>query len=571
MSVPTTDTNIAGAGPWRGLALRSGAFVLLACAVIALTMRLRGDDALPLTYFFEQDAALLIVGGLALLALGAWRWRGAAVRGLTLPQVVVASIATGALAYAGAYMIFDLYGLSRDEVLAEFAATHLRQGLLGQPIGPELRDLAKGMMPLWSHIRGSGDVWSSGYLPVNSALRALFDLLGDRWLTGPVLLAVGGVALWSAARRIWPDRPQAATVTLVLALTSTQVLANAMTAYAMTGYFALHALWLACFLRGGRVGHGAAILIGLAAAGLHQWHFHLMFVSGFVLWLWLVRQRGLALLYAAACAGYVLVWGVGYPALLDAAMGLRLGEPLAPVVVQVSLVRFGRLAQLEPVTSLARFAAWQNVLLIPLAAIGVAALRGTGKPPTILLALAISCAAGLATMVFQGYGYGYRYLNGMIPGFCLLAAAGWLELERRGARMPGALLWASAAVALLVTAPFALWRSQAFMAPYKAAYRAVRAAPADVVLVDTRAGRFVQDIVRIDGAITPPLLLDLGYVPAATLARFCATKRVMLFDERQARALGIREPLYAMDADGAAAKRRAELTRLKCAPPVPLG
>lgn len=563
--------------PRRSEAVRDTRQMLLHAARALLIVALVGTIALyatppslPRRYFIEQDLPLLL-----LAAGGSW-WL-AHIRGDGAPLAAAAVtwrwpmiLAATAFAYVGAHRLLGRYPVSRDEILADFQAFYLLHGRLGWPVPPSMRDIAEAAMPLWTGAWLDRGYWVSGYLPVNSALRAVALAAGDIRVTGPVLLAIGAIAIWSTARRLWPDRPHGALVALVLALTSTQVLVTAMTPYAMTAHFALNAIWLACFTRDDRAGHAAAILIGVAASGLHQVHFHLLFAAGPILWLAVVGQYRLALLYAVAGIGYLAVWLDLYPRLLVAVVGAP-AVPLDMPAVGAIAARFSRLLQWDPLTSIARFVAWQNVLLAPLAVAGLRATRGADGRPTIVWGLAATCLIGLATTVFQGHGYGYRYLHGTIPAFCLLAAAGWGQMEKEGgSALPATLLWGSAAVAMGVTLPFALWRSHQFVAPYEAAYRAVRVAPADVVLVDTRAGAFLQDIVRYDPAASRPLVLDLGYVPASRIARWCRDgTRVALFAGREANALGIAPAYYAMARDAEAAARRRQLDTLRCALRVP--
>src|SRR3546814_5503078 len=79
--------------------------------------------------------------------------------------------------------------------------------------------------------------------------------LADPELTSPLFLAVGFGALWHIARKLFPGRPDAVLVTLLLAFSSTQLLVMSMTAYAMTAHFALNMVWLALFLRNDWKGH----------------------------------------------------------------------------------------------------------------------------------------------------------------------------------------------------------------------------------------------------------------------------------------------------------------------------
>lgn len=561
--IDAVDTDVRGI--WRPLALRCGLFVLAATAIItAAAIRLATKD-LPNIYLVEQDAFLLAIAGVALIGMAFVDPRGPRLRPLTARQAATVTAAAALVAWAGGHWLLGAYAVSRDEVLADFAAEHFRHGLIAQPVPAALRGLGQAAMPLWTDGWISRGYWVSAYLPVNSLFRALAASIGDPAATGPLLLIAGAAGIWSTARRLWPEQPEGATVALVLTLTSAQVLANAMTGYAMTGHFALNAVWIACVLRGGRLGHGSALGIGLLASGLHQVHFFLLFVAGFLPWLWLSRQRGLAVLHAAACVGYAAIWFVGWPWLLT----LLLGVPDAAVQPDAGTRALGRLTRLfdvQPLPALARFIAWQNVLLVPLGILGLRGLRRSSGSPSILWGCAGAIAIGCAATVYQGHGYGYRYLHGLIPCIALICANGWLT---RGLVLPARLLWASAAVAICLTAPFAIWRSEVFAAPYAAAHRAIRTAAADVVLVDPRAGAFVQDLVRWEGG-RGPLVLDLGYVPEAALVNLCLKQRVALLAEPQARAFGIRPALYRMAHFPAAAARRAELDQMRCALPLPV-
>lgn len=554
---------------WRAWLNKSGLYVALFAVAMFLALKWAWTSH-PGIYLLEQDTALLLLAAGGLAALARMRF---ADRALAVPNAGVRWAMIGiaaAFAYYGSHYLLGQFGISRDEQLAEFAAEHLRRGQLGWPVPPHLKPVALAVMPLWADTFLPSGYWVGQYLPVNALIRAGFVALGDGRLAGPVLLVIGAASLWSAARRLWPDQSRGALVALVLLLTSAQVLANAMTAYAMTAHLALNALWLACFLRGDKRGHAAAIAIGFLATGLHQIQFHLLFVGGFILWLIWQRRWQLALLYAGACAAYIGVWFLAYPRMIVSVLGYAPPQ-VASSVGSKLIERLMRLAGFEPGTSLARFVAWQNLLLAPLFVVGAGqALSAEGRRSP-LCALTLSCLIGLATMVFQGHGYGYRYLHHVIPAFCLVAGGGWLALEReQGRPLPAALLWGAAAFTMLVTTPFALWKSQQFDAPYVAAYRAVRAAPADVVLVDKNSGAWVQDIVRIDPAYPRPLLMDLGDVEPDVLTHLCATRRVMVFGDKQARALGMREPIYYNPPNDPTYARQRQLAQLHCGEPVPL-
>lgn len=552
----------------RRSAGRLALLLLVTAGIAGIAM----PPSIPRWYFFHQDLWLLAIDIVALAGLslipGCDR-EPVLPRGTLFAAIGVAAV----VAYGGSWLLLDHYPLSRDESLADLATSYFAHGRLGQRIPTTLAPLAVPMMPLWADGWIDRGWWVSPYLPGNSILRAGAAWIGDRWLAGPALLAVGAVALRASARRVWPARPEAATVALALALTSSQVLLMAMTAYAMTAHFALNALWLWCFLRGGRTGHAAAMTIGFAAVGLHQLQFHLIFASGFVIWLFRTGQGRLALAYCAALAGSLVAWKIGYAHVLAGALGtstapVALSQPLQSWTVSIG----ARLTEWQPINSLARFAAWQNVLLLPLAALGARPEKDAAGHPTIFWAMRFSCAFGLVTMVYQGHGYGYRYLHHLLPCFCLLAAQGWIAWNERhpDARWGAPLLWGSAIVAICGTIPLCFWMAHAFVHPYAAAYRLAKSAPADVVLVDARGAAFVQDIVRIDDPLTRPLLLDLAVVEGDQLVALCRHRRVMILDEHQTRALGLLPPLGREEPAAPFASRRALLDRLRCGRPVPM-
>jgi hypothetical protein len=558
-----------GQSRWSEVSRRTGLFQIALTAMVAMMLGLSGADSLASWYFFDHDAYLLAAGSVVLIGMSAMSLSGRSVPVPSYARLMLVCAVAGIVAYAGSFLIFHHYAVSRDEQLADFGAGYFAEGRIGWPIPASLHDLGRAMMPLYTNVRP--DHLTSDYLPINSAIRALFVRVGDAWLAGPVLLVTGLIALWSCARRIWPEQPQAATIALMMAATSTQILINAATPFAMTGHFALNALWLACVLRGGRLGHALAIGIGVLASGLHQAHFHIVFVLAFVVWMLAERRYRLALAYIAACLSYWLIWRFAYPAVLNGQFGIPIDFRTAPLHQHLA-GELARLAQMQPGESLTRFLAWQNLLMLPLAVAGAAGVRHLRGRERILIGCAIACLAGLITPILQDHGYGYRYLHPLLPCFCLLAAGGWIALERQiGRALPGKFLAISIAFAALVTFPVAVWRIMVPAAPYEAAYRAASTADADYVLVDTRAGAYLQDIIRIDPTRQRPVLLDLGYVPAAALDRICAHSRTMLFGERQARAFGIPVDHYRVANHAEARVRAAQLKMLGCYHPMPVG
>ncbi len=488
----------------------------------------------------DQDFPALLGGVLALTLLAPF----AAGKGWVLPaptarNMVPLIVLFALTAWAGHYLVFQDYALSRDEEVARFAAAYLKDGQLARPIPVEWQLYRRAIMPEFFTPYGVGHYWAGAYLPVNSAIQAVFWRLGDPNMANPAMLAIGMIALWRIALRLFADRPAAVWAALLLAFTSAQLWVTAMTPYAMTGHFALNMVWLALVLRGGWMGHLAAGIVALAAAGLHQWHFPLIFIAPFILWMLLGRKWGAAAFHIAVLAAIVIVWAKLWPGFLLHELGPPADvRPSAGVADKVGSL-FGRLAEKwQPLVNLTRLFAWNNLLLMPLAMIGAAAIdwRRAIRGQDIALPLALGALAGCSLALAQGYGWGYRYAHGFIGPLALLGAMGFARLRVAHAMRA---LWMGCAVAAM-TGAFLTWRAHAFVAPYAASHRMIRDSGMDVVLVDPRGGLFVTDLVRgANGVPGKPMVMNLGMLRMEQVEMLCATYAVALFDRAEFRPLGV--------------------------------
>ena len=522
--------------------------------------------SLAVILFLDQDFPALLMG-LLLLTLAAPFAERTGFR-LPLPKariMVPIILLLGLLAWAGHYLLFQDYAISRDEEVARFAAAYMREGLFARPIPAQWEAYRRAIMPEFFSPFGAVDYWTAAYLPVNSAIQALFWRLGDPNLAGPVLLIAGLFALWRVALHLTPDRPDAVWVTMLLALSSTQLWVTAMTPYAMTGHFALNMIWLALVLRRGVIGHGMAALVALVAAGLHQWHFPPIFIAPFILWMLLGRRWKVAAFHILVLLAIIVIWAKIWPAFLSHALGQPADiRPSAGVADKVGSL-FERLGdRWQPLVNLSRFAAWNNILLVPLATLGVFAMhwRKAIRGQEIALPLALGCFAGSALALAQGYGWGYRYAHGFIGPFCLLAGLGWARFRPAGAMRP---VFIGLAITLCTSA-FLVWRTHLFVAPYAASHRMIDASKADVVLVDPRGGLYVTDLVRgRNGVPGRPMVMNLGMLTLEQVDALCEDYVVELFDRAEFRPLGVplaRWNLGRMDA------LRAHMKSLGCDKPV---
>ena len=535
----------AGVRPDRFLLAAMAALTLWVLLTFAARISVGEPWLLPHLLFMHQDFPALL-GAIAAMVLAApfvkARGAGTGESWIDRPDTRLLLFAVAAFciwSWAGHYLVFHDYAMSRDEEVAEFAAAYMRDGLIARPIPPELAEYRRAIMPEFFSPFGADRYWTAAYLPVNSALRAAADwLFGDYNLAPALLLAAGLLALWRVSLRLFPGRPDAVWVTMLLAMTSAQLSVTAMTPYAMTAHFAFNMVWLALFLRGDALGHVAAGIVAVVAGGIHQWHFPLIFLAPFLLYLLLARRWGALLFHAAVCAVIVIIWAKLWPAYLHG----HLGPPADTVPAAGVAAKFGSLflrifAKWEPLFNLSRFIAWNNILMVPLAVLGVAAIpwRDALKGNSIVLPLAAGCVLSALLALYQGYGWGFRYMHGFIGPFCVLAGFGWIRLRMGSHRLLYIMI-----VAGLGAMAFLTMRAGEYSAPYARGYHYIESLDADVVLVDPRGAMFVTDLIRTrHGEIGRPLVMNLARLSPEAINHICATKRTLIVNRTAYRRFGI--------------------------------
>jgi hypothetical protein len=480
------------------------------------------NDGMARFLLLRQDLVITLIVA-AVTALAWIPMHRLAVPNLSPRTVAIATAVIVPLGcWLGARLVFGRYDFSRDEQMASFDATIFAGGHLFAVIPAQLRGMAESFNQTFILPIGNHEAWVSAYLPMNAAIRALFLRLGDASLAGPVLVAVGALALWRIAARLWPTSPASQIVALLLYAGSSQVWITGMTAYAMSAHLGLNLLWLWLFLKDRPWAHGAAIVIGFVATGLHQPLFHPLFVLPFLAWLLAEKKWRLLLVYGAAYAAIGLFW-LGWPlwisahgaapatAALSNVSGIGYVERLRHAVTGLHLWGVGLMA-----ANLVRFVAWQHLLLVPLAGYGI--WRCWNVDPVaraLAMGLLLPVLLLLILLPYQGHGWGYRYLHGLIGSACLLGGYGWRKLEERGRAPVTAFAGATlASIALLV--PLHAVMARHIVAPFAAVAAQRDATAARIVIVDDRAAPFAQDLVlnRADFANRPWILLGHQVVPA---------------------------------------------------------
>lgn len=569
------------------------AMVLIALAILIVAGVLRGWDAFvptPNTYFitsyffYHGDVFWLVIIAGLLLAV-AFLPMEAHLLGDVLEQASRRPLTTtlGLAAFVclcgalGARYVFDNYPLSRDEALADFDAIIFQAGLTVAPVAEEWLRFAPAlvwqnfMQPVADHA-----AFISAYLPGNALLRALTgSLLLERNLTSPLLAAISLIATYGVGRRLWPDRRDAAVISAILVGTSSQVLVTAMTPYAMSAHLALNLVWLWLFLRNDRIGHCGAMAVGFFACGLHQLVFHPLFVAPFIFSLWRAKQQRLAYAYVAsyALAGlfWVSSWKIGL-ALQGFAQHETLPDPSGVGGLDFFLMKLlivfadyqGRRIPLM-LMNIQRFVAWQSPLLLPLALLSWRVANGERAILRALWAgVGLTLCATFIIMPFQGHGWGYRYLHGLIGSLSLLAGYGWIAFTRNATRMElasaRAALALSSVFTLVVLLPARALEAHDFAEPYLRASQALAQAATEVVIVDNTGLRYGRDLVRNDPFLrNRPILMDLDQLKDEDIADLCKRFSVSLFDASNGAAYGVPINNSAPEAarDAQAAPRRA--------------
>jgi hypothetical protein len=382
-------------------------------------------------------------------------------------------------------------------------------------------------------------------MPGNAMLRTVFAAVLDPALMNPLLAGVGAIATFDIARRLFPERRDSQAVALLFYATSAQMLVTAMTTYAMTGHLALNLLWLALYLRGGRAGHAAAIGVGFVTIGLHQVIFHPLFALPFIDRL---RRRGewkTALAYLASYAVFGLLW-ISYPHLVALSAGVQgasgagagaggfVAERILPLVTQRDPATLPLMA-----ANLIRFVTWQNLALVPLMLLAWPAIRrndGIARP--LAYGLLLTVAAMAILLPYQGHGWGYRYVHGLLGSCALLGAYGWRDFSDRNEVRAFVAVGSLATLALSL--PFLIWQTHKFAHPYAAVNQMIGTIDADMVVVETDGTAFAIDEVRNRPDLTNrPIRLSGKSLGPNDIAVLCGRGTIAFVDVAQMQALGL--------------------------------
>ncbi|MFL5608790.1 MAG: hypothetical protein ACJ8AD_20205, partial [Gemmatimonadaceae bacterium] len=227
---------------------------------------------------FIALTALFAVVALTLRANGDGERWSANVPAPTATVVGLLAVGVLLIGWLATSTLFHRFAMSMDEYNAHFQARIFASGHLTAPLPSAYRGVVGGITPIFSTYLPQSASWTTMYLPVYSAMRALFLLAGAEWLTNPVMAAASVILLAAVGRRMWPGDAGRQWIALLLLVTSSQFLITSATAYAMPAHLCLNLLWLWLWLRGDRASLVALPLVGALALGLHNPFPHALFV-----------------------------------------------------------------------------------------------------------------------------------------------------------------------------------------------------------------------------------------------------------------------------------------------------
>ena len=202
----------------QGPPVRRAAFwAALLIAIPALLAMQYTGPLLSLYQVQSQDAPVLLCLPIMLLCVGFFSPNLALPVRMASPRLPLAFGLTLVLLLGwGSYRLMGNFPLSRDEHMVVFDMAVFSKAQFAAPLAPEWRDYARALVPdfLLNSDHPIGLV--SDYLPVNAMLRLGFAQIADPAFFNPLLVLIGGIALFDIARRLFEEDVRALWVVLLI-------------------------------------------------------------------------------------------------------------------------------------------------------------------------------------------------------------------------------------------------------------------------------------------------------------------------------------------------------------------
>lgn len=501
---------------WRSMGLIAALSALSVFANFDIAGMLLGRQDFPLL-----GLELILVALVVLSPLAPARPIVFGNRTLILTAVIIAAVC-----WWGHRAVLFGFDHTRDEQMAVFDSIVFAHGRLVWPLPSAWQEHADTLNLRFMLPVARPEAWISAYLPGNAMLRAVVGMFADPALTGPLLSILALYAVWRCARLLWPEDREAASIAVFTLALSGQVVLTGMTAFAMPAHLAANLLWLWLFLRRRRATDLAALTVGLLATGLHQPLLHPMFVAPFFLLMLAEKQWARLALFTVGYGAIMAFW-MAWPHLMIAlvagphsvvASGTgytdRLRDMLAGNYRAIPVMA----------ANLLRFVTWQWLGFLPLLLAGFAVTRHDRMVQTLAGGMLLTVAVMTVILASQGYGFGYRYLHGLLGNAALLSGYGWRALagERDCLRR---FVWHAATLSLLVQLPTQMYLAHRQYGAYAGADARLAASGTDYVLIDQRHAPFLGDLAlnRPDLSNRPIRLIASSFGDVERIARFVCT------------------------------------------------
>lgn len=419
---------------------------------------------------------------------------------------LIAAFVTVALLALGSRLIIGATPIAADELAPLFQArlfsefktvASIPTGLINQMIPAS----DQNMFVLVSADGRAMEVYFPGW----ALLMTPFVWLGVPWLLGPVMAGIGLYLIGRLATLLGNAR--AATIAILLTVTSASFLLNGMSLYPTTGQMTLSLLWVWLLLRGGTRDFVLAGLVGGLALSLNNPLPHAAFALPWLLWLSIdpVRRRRLVPLAAGYLPGLALI-----------AAWILLQSSLGPAHTTAPggfwLARVPLLLNIPTVTSVGyRF--WELVRLWTWSAPGLLALAAFGwwqtRHDVRLRLLGLSFVVTLGVYCLypsdQGFGYGARYYTNAWGGLPILAAISLAATTRDDVRR---FAINAALVGSILVVPFDLAYGYALARFFDAPIRALSVPGANLCFIDYAGTKIPPDqVLANDPSMSGPLVL----------------------------------------------------------------
>jgi hypothetical protein len=472
-----------------------------------------------------------------------WLRRGAPA--ISLPKLArptsvssLIALATFAVCSIGTFAVCHNYALTADENIPNFQTQLFLQGRLTQEIPPFWEPMVRLIMPTHASYLPTVHSWSSGYLPVYTAIRTVFAAGHLQWMTNAVLAAISIVAIAGLTKKLWPDKPEKAVVAVILLAASPQFLITGMTGYAMSAHLALNLIWLWLYCQPDKPQFWLTPLLGVAALGLHQPFFHALFAAPFLLRLVLDRRwkavSWFGVVYLAGAIFWFFWWRHFLPGFLAGGKHNAFGIHGMTLIIQTIY--------------LCLLLGWLALPIPLLVLLGFCHIR---KESAFLRDAALSCALTFGFYVFvkldQAHGWGDRYFHGAIGCLILVAIGGWDSLCSKIGRPAAATFVAiGAAASLFVQFPMRCVQVENFVRPFANAAEVFHKADADLLVFDPRLAWYSADLRRNDPFLKQrPIILTSFTITDKEIAILAKEfPRTRFVTEEELKALGMETQRY---------------------------